>query len=120
MNVLHDRVAGLDMAHGVGEQLRSLRLGEARHPALQFEQLLAWLTSQPPQLTPAQVHEMGSTLDAALPPRDDSGRPLILPDNDDPGARKTPVGSHSPVGAGARAVERIVLVLAPARSRPGL
>lgn len=37
---------------------------------LQAEQLLGWLTGQPAQLTPAQVHQVSSTLDAALPPRD--------------------------------------------------
>jgi len=46
---------------------------------LQAEQLLGWLTTRPARLTPTQVHQIGSTLDAALPPRDGPRRPFQLP-----------------------------------------
>ena len=46
---------------------------------LQAELLLSWLTVQPGRLTPAEVHQVGSTLDAALPPRDGPRRPFVLP-----------------------------------------
>lgn len=46
---------------------------------LQAEQLLLWLTSQPVRLTAQQVHQLGSTLDAALPPRSGRRTPLTVP-----------------------------------------
>lgn len=70
---------------------------------LQAEQLLAWLTSQPARLTPAQVHQLGSTLDAALPPRDGPRRTYVLPNGTALAprrrpARVTPPGSARPAG----------------------
>lgn len=47
---------------------------------LRSDQLLGWLTDQPARSTPQQVQQIGSTLDAALPPRTGGpGRPLTLP-----------------------------------------
>ncbi len=66
---------------------------------LQAEQLLAWLTSQPARLTPAQVHQLGSTLDAALPPRDGPRRPLVLPSGTAPAPRRRPVRATPPPSA---------------------
>jgi hypothetical protein len=43
---------------------------------MQAEQLLPWLTQQPRSLTPQQVHQVGSSLDAAFPPRAGSAIPL--------------------------------------------
>jgi hypothetical protein len=45
---------------------------------LHADRLLVWLTSQPVALTPQQVHQLGSSLDAALPPRAGSSQPALL------------------------------------------
>jgi hypothetical protein len=43
---------------------------------MQADQLLSWLTQQPRLLTPQQVHQVGSSLDAAFPPRAGTAKPL--------------------------------------------
>lgn len=45
---------------------------------LQAEQLLPWLTSFQRNLTPQQVHQLASSLDAAFPPRTSARRPSTL------------------------------------------
>jgi hypothetical protein len=45
---------------------------------LEAGQLLSWLTSVPQNLTPQQVHQLGSTLDAAFPPRVGGQNPFIV------------------------------------------
>ena len=45
---------------------------------LQAEQLLRWLVNQPPVLTPQQVHQVSSALDAALPPRTGPRAPFVV------------------------------------------
>jgi hypothetical protein len=45
---------------------------------LQAEQLLPWLTQQPLSLTSQEVHQLGSALDAAFPPREGPAIPLTL------------------------------------------
>ncbi len=45
---------------------------------LQAEQLLPWLVNQPPVLTPQQVHQVSSALDAALPPRSGPRAPFVV------------------------------------------
>jgi len=45
---------------------------------LQAEQLLVWLTSQPGVLSQQQVHRLGSSLGAALPPRSGPRRPFTI------------------------------------------
>lgn len=45
---------------------------------LQAEQLLPWLVNQPTVLTPQQVHQLASSLDAALPPRTGPRAPFVL------------------------------------------
>jgi len=62
---------------------------------LQAEQLLSWLTAQPARLTPAEVHQVGSTLDTALPPRGGLRRPFVLPAGTDP----CPAPARGPSGA---------------------
>ncbi len=47
---------------------------------LQAEQMLPWLTSLPRNLTPQQVHQLASSLDAAFLPRTGARRPLTLAD----------------------------------------
>lgn len=66
---------------------------------LQSEQLLAWLTCQPARLTPAQVHQIGSTLDAALPPRDGPRRLFVLPDDFAAVSGRCPAGATPPRSA---------------------
>ena len=45
---------------------------------LEAGQLLSWLTSVPQNLTPQQVHQLGSTLDAAFPPRAGGQNPFTV------------------------------------------
>jgi hypothetical protein len=45
---------------------------------LQAEQLLPWLTSIPARLTAQEVHQVASTLDAAVPPRAGARKPVTL------------------------------------------
>jgi hypothetical protein len=45
---------------------------------LHAEHLLRWLTSVPGHLSPQQVHQVGSSLDAAFPPRTGSSKPLTV------------------------------------------
>lgn len=49
---------------------------------MQAEQLLPWLTQQPKHLTPQQVHQLASALDAAFPPRDGPANPFTLSEVD--------------------------------------
>ncbi len=45
---------------------------------LEAEQLLPWLVNQQPVLTPQQVHQVSSALDAALPPRSGPRAPFVI------------------------------------------
>jgi hypothetical protein len=45
---------------------------------MQAEQLLPWLTAQPTHLSPQQVHQLASSLDASFPPRSGAPNPFTL------------------------------------------
>ena len=62
---------------------------------MQAGHLLTWLTSQPAALTSQQVHQIASTLDAALPPRSGPAEPYVLPP-------PRPARTRSPVPASRR------------------
>lgn len=65
---------------------------------LQAEQLLSWLTREPARLTTTQVHQIGSTLDAALPPRDGPRRAFVLPSGLQAAPRRRPARTTQATG----------------------